>query len=31
MGEKVNDEQRQFDLTNNMDSNHEGSTTQSEN
>jgi len=31
MGENVNDEQRQFDLTNNMDSNHEGSTTQLEN
>ena len=26
----VNDEQRQYDLINNMDNNHEGSTTQSE-
>ena len=30
MGGKVNDVQRQFDLTNNIDSNHEESTTQSE-
>ena len=30
MGGKVNDEQRLFDLTNNVDSNHEESTTQSE-
>ena len=29
MGGKVNDEQRQFDLTNNIESNHEESTTQS--
>ena len=30
MGGKVNDEQRLFDLTNNVDSNHEENTTQSE-
>ena len=30
MGRKVNDVQRQFDHTNNIDSNHEESTTQSE-
>ena len=30
LGGKLNDEQRQFDLTNGIDSNHEESTTQSE-
>ena len=30
MGGKVNDEQRQFDVTNNIDSNREGSTDKSE-
>jgi len=30
VGGKINDVQRQFDLTNNLDSNHEESSTQSE-